>query len=167
MDIEAVNKSVNDSLSFFDGPLASDITRLFIIVFATKFVPPLPDSVTGPVNNIFLRLMAVFIIVWIGNKNPVRAAAVAIGFVVAINMMSGRGPFEDPEGFGLMANLQDKDSGYSKTRAEHISDYNEKDAKRRNPNRVNSIVEQNNRHAQNVLNDFGVPVALPYEDLRF
>ena len=165
MNIDEINTTINESLSFFNGPLMSDFTRLFIIVFATKFVPDLPDTITGPMDNVILRLLAIFIIVWLGNKNPVRAFAVAIGFVVAINLMSGRGAFEDPEPFGLMDGVQDKDQKYAKERAEHRSDYEERDAKRRNPNRVHSVVEQNNRHSQDILDDFGIPMAMPYESM--
>ena len=150
MNIEDVNKTINESLSFFDGPIMSDFIRLFIIVFATKFVPPLPDTITGPVNNILLRILAIFIIVWLGNKNPTRALAVAIGFVLAINLISGRGPFEDPkiEGF-------EETEEKSTTKVEKV----EKKAKK--------IVEDNNRQAERILDDFGIPMALPYEDMTY
>lgn len=157
MNSPAVNqfdKTVNNTLSPLtrDSGL-SDMARLLILVFAAKIVPPLPQEITSPFNNTLVRILAVFLVLWMGNKNPTRSILLATGFIVAINLLSNRGPFESPsnEGFGLLANIHDPDIYYMKNRAKHEADYRERSLTRRHPNRVHAIVQENNERAREVL----------------
>lgn len=149
-----LDKAVNQNLKFLNEGVASDVFKLLIVVFATKVIPPLPSAVTNPLNFTVLRILAIWMIVWAQSGNPTRSLAIAVGFIVAINLLSGRGPFNSPdvtEGFGLLANIHDPDIYYMKNRAKHEADFREKDLVRRFPNRVHAVVRENNRQAQDVL----------------
>lgn len=132
----------------------SDLINIIIIIFATKIIPPFPDSVTKPLNKTIFRIIAVFIISWVKNRNATRSAVIAVTFIVGINLVSGRGPFDNPaytEGFGLLGNINDPDIYYMKNRAKHQAEFIERDLERRNPNRVNAVVHENNKRAKEIL----------------
>lgn len=145
--------TINKALGPFvkDNYLA-DLANILIIIFATKIIPPLPDSITTPLNNYFFRILAVFVIAWLRNRNATRSIIISIFFVAGINLLSGRGPFEDPvEGYGLLGNIHDPDIYYMKNRAKHEADFRDRSLDRRNPNRVHAIVKENNKHAKSIL----------------
>lgn len=152
-------------MPFVKDNYLSDLANILIIIFATKIIPPLPDSITSPLDNYFFRILAVFIIAWIRNRNPTRSLIIAIMFVAFINLVSGRGPFEDPvESFGLLSNINDPDIYYMKDRAKHEADFREHSLERRHPNRVHAIVKENNKHAKKILmnNSDDHSMAMPY-----
>ena len=149
-----LDRTVNRNLGFLNEGVLGDIFKLLIVVFAAKIIPPLPSSVTDPLNFTVLRIIAIWMIVWAQSGNPSRSLLIAIGFMVAVNLLSGRGPLNSPditEGFGLLANIHDPDIYYMKNRAKNEATFREKDLKRRFPNRVHAVVRENNRQAQEVL----------------
>jgi len=146
----------------------SDIINIIIIIFATKIIPPFPDSLTQPLNKTGFRMIAVFIIAWMKNRNATRSAIIAFTFIVGVNLISGRGPLDNPvytEGFGLLGNINDADIYYMKNRAKHQADFIEHDLERRNPNRVNVVVHENNKRAKEILqgNSNSNAVGIPFE----
>ena len=160
------DKTINDLLApLTQDNVVSDLVNLLVIVYATKIIPAIPRELTKTVDNTLFRMIAVFIIIWLGNRNPTRSAILAVLFVVAINLISGRGAFESPngEGFGLLANIHDPDIYYMKNRAKHESDFRQRSLERRHPNRVHAVVRDNNLRAQQILQGDSDENAMPMQ----
>ena len=90
MSQQAFNKSVNNSLSFLDSPIASNLLKLILLLYAGVAAPKLPDYMAELFENVFFRIAFLFLIMWTGNKDPAFALLVAVGFVISMNALSGR-----------------------------------------------------------------------------
>lgn len=155
--VQAVDKTVNRSLSFLSrNPVLSDLLFLVGIVYASRVVPMVPGApgLLGVLSDLtgtfWFRVVFLALIVWSRNDKPVRSFAIALVFMITLNVLSGKGYTES---FGLMAQPLAPVTYFMKDRAQHEADFRAREWSRRDPNRVSAIVLENDRVAQNLLND--------------
>lgn len=64
------------------------ILTIFIILYASKIGPNLPNFIRNLFNNALFRVAILFLIVVRANKDPVMSMLIAVGFVLTINFIS-------------------------------------------------------------------------------
>jgi len=92
------NTTVNNILDPLNDPTIRPILMLFLAVYGGLAAPSLPASWKNNFDNIVFRIVMLALIVWIANKDPGVGVAVAVIFIVVLNLASGKGTFERFEG---------------------------------------------------------------------
>ena len=75
---------VNDSLNFLEIPSIRFILIILLILYTTALVPRLTQSLNEIFNNIFVKILMLLVIVYLGQKDPVLALLVGIAFIMSI-----------------------------------------------------------------------------------
>lgn len=75
-------------------PIGMAVGVAFVIAYAAKVSIPLPAVITKLFDSAVYRIFILSLIVYTANHNPARSVLTALGFVVAVNLFSGRKPFE-------------------------------------------------------------------------
>lgn len=100
--MDAFRSSFNNSTSGFlaplDGPIARPLIFLFIILYAGLVAPQLPDTVKNWYSHPAFRIAFMFLILYTGNKDPAVSIAIAVAFLVIVNLANNKGAFETFEG---------------------------------------------------------------------
>ena len=69
---------VNNSLNFLEIPSIRFILIILLILYTTALVPRLTQSLNEIFNNIFVKILMLLVIVYLGQKDPVLALLVGI-----------------------------------------------------------------------------------------
>lgn len=93
-----VSDTVNRVLEPLNDPYIRPFLLLFLAVYGGLAKPVLPASWGAYTNNIVFRGVVLAFILWIANKDPGVAIAVAMAFIVTVNVTGGKGLFEMFEG---------------------------------------------------------------------
>lgn len=75
-------------------PVLQTLVTLFVIGYAAALAPQLPSQVLGLVNNVWVRIAALSVIVFYGTQNPVVSVLVAVAFIGTLNALRGKSMFE-------------------------------------------------------------------------
>jgi len=71
-----------------ENPYVKAILVMLILLYTASIRPDLPSYLKNLFNNSIFKVVVLFFVVMIGQKDPVLALAVAIAFVVTINCIS-------------------------------------------------------------------------------
>ena len=88
------NALVNGNLSFLRIPVVSNLLTLLLVSYAGMAAPALPASLKNLLVHPAVRVAVLFLVVWTNNRDPTVALAIALGLVVGMNLLAGRGAFE-------------------------------------------------------------------------
>uniref|UniRef100_A0A6C0E0I9 Uncharacterized protein n=1 Tax=viral metagenome TaxID=1070528 RepID=A0A6C0E0I9_9ZZZZ len=96
MDIaKSVVNSVDKSAKYALGnPYLMAIVKITLALYATQIAPKLPATAYEYLNNTYVKIIALLILVYVSEKDFQLAVIFAVAFVIGINMISGRGPLE-------------------------------------------------------------------------
>jgi hypothetical protein len=96
--LNAYNRTLSPLLAPLDTPVGSSIARLFLVLYGGLAAPHLPPSILAYFDNPIFRIVIMALILWLSLKDPVTSILLATAFLVSMNTLSGKKPFER---FGL------------------------------------------------------------------
>lgn len=76
--------------SLLQNPYVMAVLKLTLTLYAAQLAPRLPDTVSLYLQNTFVKLLALFLIVYIGNRDIQLAILLAVIYVLGSNLLSGR-----------------------------------------------------------------------------
>lgn len=76
------------------SPTAATVLRLFLILYVSHIVPALPDHVLKWFAKPWFKIIFLALLVWFGTHDPFTSLLIAAAFVVTMNTISGRQPFD-------------------------------------------------------------------------
>ena len=120
------DNAVNKSLSFLDNKVIANFIKMLLMLYIVLVAHKLPNYIVELLRNNFIRIILLFMIVWMGNKDYTVGLLISIGFVMSMNYINNldmRKQFEEldiveedrdyinvpqqPEGAELEMNQQD------------------------------------------------------------
>jgi hypothetical protein len=75
------------------------ILKVTIALYAAQLAPKLPSSVSTLLNNTFIKILAIALIVYLSEKDLQLALMLAVLYVISTNVLSGRGFLESYANF--------------------------------------------------------------------
>lgn len=85
MDIlNQVQKLAMKSLTFLDNKYVAGAVRVFLVLYASLVAPKLPSGLAKLFTNSIFKVLVLFLIVYLGMKDPTVALLVAVGFTVSM-----------------------------------------------------------------------------------
>lgn len=76
------------------NPYVMAVVKLTLVIYAARIAPRLPDVVQKALENTFVKIFLLMLMVYISEKDFQLAVILAIIYVMGVNFMSGRGPLE-------------------------------------------------------------------------
>jgi hypothetical protein len=90
--------SYNDSANGFLAPLdrapVAGLLKLLLVLYGGSIAAHLPDHIVKWFDFVPLKLLVLFLIVWLGNHDPALSLAIAVAFFITVNVASGKKAFE-------------------------------------------------------------------------
>ena len=85
---ETFNLEILDRLEFLDNEFVSAGLSLFLLMYAGMAAPQLPQYITVMFNNIVVRIVTLFLVVYMSSKNATIALVTAIGLVLLVQFLN-------------------------------------------------------------------------------
>ena len=82
--LREANLFVDNSLNFLEIPSIRLILVVLLILYSTALVPRLTQNLNEVFNNVFVKILMLLIIVYLGHKDPVLALLVGIAFIMSL-----------------------------------------------------------------------------------
>lgn len=76
------------------NPYIMAVLKVTLVLYAIQYAPRLPKSVNDIMGNTFFKIFALFLIMYLSERDFQLAIIFAIVFVIGANVLSGRGPLE-------------------------------------------------------------------------
>lgn len=92
--MDALNRAVNPLLLPFTKSPLSFLLALFIAVYGGKAAPKPPQFMKDLFDSAIFRVAVLFLILWVGNRDPALSIMSVLTFVAVLNLTSGRSLFE-------------------------------------------------------------------------
>lgn len=93
--INAITKQADNYIQpVLTNPYVMAILKITIALYASQLAPKLPQSVLTLLNNTFVKIAFVALIVYLSEKDLQLALMLAVLYVLSINVLSGRGFLE-------------------------------------------------------------------------
>ena len=88
------NIKFSSYLEQFEGSSAWPYVMLFIIFYGAHFASVLPKTWLTYLNNVYVRILVISIILWLNHIDPVLSLVLALIFVSVINLANNKGILE-------------------------------------------------------------------------
>lgn len=109
--MEAVSQKVESYIQpVLQNPYAMAVIKIIIVMYAAQMAPRPPVMVTNLFKNTFFKLFALFVIVYLSERDFQLAVILAVVFVIGLNLLSGRGILES---FGNYSSEYTPDSKFT------------------------------------------------------
>ena len=82
--VKQFQKVALDSLKILDNQYVLTAVRVFLILYAGLVAPRLPSNLSNLFDNSLFKAFILFLIAYVGVKNPTIALLVAVGFTVSM-----------------------------------------------------------------------------------
>ena len=82
--VREMNLFVDRSLNFLEIPTIRLILIVLLILYSSALVPRLTQNLNDIFNNVFVKIIMLLVIVYLGHKDPVLALLVGIAFIMSI-----------------------------------------------------------------------------------
>ena len=82
--VKSVQKVAMQSLKFLDNAYVAGMVRIFLVLYAGLVAPKLPKGLASLFKNPIFKVVVLFLIVYVGMKDPTIALLTAIGFTVSM-----------------------------------------------------------------------------------
>lgn len=93
--MEAVSQKAESYIKpVLRNPYAMAIIKILIVLYAAHMAPKPPVAVSNVFQNTFFKIFALFVIVYLSEKDFQLAVIFSIVFVLGLNVLSGRGVLE-------------------------------------------------------------------------
>ena len=71
-------------LKILDNPITSGIIKIFLVVYAGAILPKMPNYIIKILQNPVMKLLVLFLISYVGMKDPVISLLIGIGFTLSM-----------------------------------------------------------------------------------
>ena len=98
MQIDSANKALNQ---IFTGVAKSPIMvyfAMFLVFYAPHMAPALPTELNWIFESVIARIIIMTAVAWKMTGNPIMSILIAIIFIVSINLLNHKSPFEKFDG---------------------------------------------------------------------
>jgi len=96
--MDQINQFSKTAESYIDAGLTNPylmaVLKITIVLYAAQLAPRLPQAVSNVFGYTVTKLIALFVIVYISERDFQLAIILAVAFVIGSNLLSGRGVFE-------------------------------------------------------------------------
>jgi len=96
--VKNVTQLAKPVLKLLDNPYAATAVSLFLVLYGSMARPELPDVIKNLFQNDIFRLVYVFLLAYVGDKNPKVALVVAVVFMVVMGLLADQEVEEAFEG---------------------------------------------------------------------
>lgn len=84
MNLAKLQSLAMKSLKVLDNKYVAGMVRVFLILYASLVAPKLPSGLAKLFQNSVFKVLVLFLIVYVGMKDPTVALLVAVGFTVSM-----------------------------------------------------------------------------------
>ena len=91
---QVIQKADSGMKTLLQNPYVMAVLKVTLILYAVQYAPRLPKSVTNVMNNTFFKIFALFLIMYLSERDFQLAIIFAVVFVLGANVLSGRGFLE-------------------------------------------------------------------------
>lgn len=93
--INAVTKTVETQINTVLGnPYIMAVLKLSLALYAAQMAPRLPSVASDLLKNTFVKMFALFLIIYLSQRDFQLAVIIAVVYVLGMNLMSGRNMLE-------------------------------------------------------------------------
>ncbi|RKO94515.1 hypothetical protein BDK51DRAFT_50043 [Blyttiomyces helicus] len=92
------NTTLNGWMTPLDNTTIKGFLMVFLILYGTLLAPTLPKAFLSIFDNVLVKAVAIFLIIWTSNHDPAIAIAVAVVFMVLLNLTVSKPTTESFEG---------------------------------------------------------------------
>ena len=82
--VKSVQKVAMQSLKVLDNAYVAGMVRIFLVLYAGLVAPKLPSGMAGLFKNPVFKVAVLFLIVYVGMKDPTIALLTAVGFTISM-----------------------------------------------------------------------------------
>lgn len=82
--LREINIFVDKSLDFLDNSTIRIFIILILVIYSTVIIPILTGNLNKIFNNLLIKLLMFFIIIYIGTKDPVIAILIACSYILSL-----------------------------------------------------------------------------------
>jgi hypothetical protein len=111
--MEYIKKAETFIQSKIDYPLSNPyimaVLKVSLILYASQIAPTAPAYITNLFKNVYVKLLLVFLISYLAEKDIQLAILISVIYVLGMNILSGRGIFES---FSNYAEYSDEYKSY-------------------------------------------------------
>ncbi len=90
MSLKRINNRINKALSFLDNPYVAGFLKLFLVLYAGLAAPKLPHYILQLFDNMFVKVLILFLVLYTSNKDPILSLLIAVGFIMTLVMLNRR-----------------------------------------------------------------------------
>lgn len=101
------NKTIDSAGKTLKKPIVKSFVNVILILYAANFAPRLPSKISMYLENVFVKIFLISIIIWLQDVSPSTSLLMSIGFVLSTNYLSGR---QLLEGFRIEQNTNIPDN---------------------------------------------------------
>lgn len=84
MSLAQLQQMAMKSLKVLDNKYVAGMVRVFLVLYASLVAPQLPSGLVSLFKNPVFKVLVLFLIVYVGMKDPTVALLVAVGFTVSM-----------------------------------------------------------------------------------
>jgi hypothetical protein len=88
LSLKKVGSLLMKPLSALDRPYVAGLLKLVLVLYAGLIAPTLPGKMRMLLKNPIMKVLAMFLIVYTGIKDPVLSLLIAVGFTVSMMTLS-------------------------------------------------------------------------------
>lgn len=82
--MEEFDNFIKSHTTFLDNPYVSSFLTVFLVVYASSIAPKLPEYYAKFFDNIFVKFLMFFLIVFLSKKNATLALISSIALIISI-----------------------------------------------------------------------------------
>lgn len=91
---QIIQKADSGMKTVLQNPYVMAVLKVTLVLYAVQFAPRLPQPLTKLMNNTFFKIFALFLIMYLSERDFQLAIVFAVIFVLGANVLSGRGLLE-------------------------------------------------------------------------
>ena len=99
MDIfSSIESQLGGAITVDNYPIVTALLTVLIFSYGSLLAPTLPPKVLALFDTVYFRIFFISLVLWVSTHNPVVSVALAITFVILVNLASGKSLLENFEG---------------------------------------------------------------------
>lgn len=106
---EDFDNAINRSLSFLDNKFLSYFIKMLLILYIVLIAHKLPDFMIELLRNNFIRVILLFMVVWMGNKDYTIGLLISIAFIMSMNYINNLDMRKQFEELDMIDEMEDRD----------------------------------------------------------
>lgn len=106
---EDFDNAINRSLCFLDNKFLSYFIKMLLILYIVLIAHKLPYFMIELLRNNFIRVIILFMVVWMGNKDYTIGLLISIAFIMSMNYINNLDMRKQFEELDMIDEMDDRD----------------------------------------------------------